>query len=270
MKIKDLTKKTEDKILFLYKTKLIIEIVELLNISKYLIKKTLKKYNIKLRTCSEIACMVYANNPKLKEMHSISHRGKTTWNKNLSMEDVRVRKIIEHMTKLNIGSKRSQKTRKLMSLGKMGDKNPAKREDVKQKMRKPHKLTKEGRMSLINSNMRRRNLKNYNFKQGFRKDLNCWFRSSWEANIAMLFNHLQIQWEFEKHTFVLKDDIVYIPDFKVGEKLFVEVKGRWTEKSAEKVDLFQEETDNELIVVNSFMYNDLKRMYGDKIENWEN
>lgn len=213
----------------------------------------------------------YEKAQQLKLLHSLSHKGKIAWNKGLTKEtDERICKYGAKVSISNTGKKRSLEVRKKMSLQKMGDKNPMKREDVKLKARKPHILTIEGRMKKLDSFLKNRNINHWkNYKHGFRKDLNCWFRSSWEANVARILTYLKIPWEFEKYKFLLSNNVIYIPDFKVGDKLFIEVKGWWTEKDAKKVNLFQNESGNDLIVVDVNMYKDLKKMYGDKIA-WEN
>ena len=63
-------------------------------------------------------------------------------------------------------------------------------------------------------------------KRGFRKDLNHFVRSSWEANFARILIHLSIPYEYEKHTFSLKAGDSYTPDFFLpSKKTFYEIKG---------------------------------------------
>lgn len=49
----------------------------------------------------------------------------------------------------------------------------------------------------------------YHSKSGFRKDLGHSVRSSWEANVCRILNKYNIVYEYEKHTFKLKDGTTY-------------------------------------------------------------
>jgi len=63
-------------------------------------------------------------------------------------------------------------------------------------------------------------------KTGYRKDLNHSVRSSWEANFARILNFLDLRYEYEKHTFPLKNGDTYTPDFFIPSKnKFYELKG---------------------------------------------
>jgi hypothetical protein len=65
---------------------------------------------------------------------------------------------------------------------------------------------------------------------GRREDLDQFFRSNWEANVARWYNHKGKAWEYEPTVFsflehgVRRGTVSYCPDFKVGT-LWVEVKG---------------------------------------------
>lgn len=63
---------------------------------------------------------------------------------------------------------------------------------------------------------------------GKRKDLNQYFRSNWEANIARWFNHEGISWSYEPKVFIFdgikRGTVSYCPDFRVDDG-WVEVKG---------------------------------------------
>jgi len=65
---------------------------------------------------------------------------------------------------------------------------------------------------------------------GRREDLNQFFRSGWEANVARWFNHKGKDWAYEPDVFsflehgIKRGTVSYCPDFKVGT-LYVEVKG---------------------------------------------
>lgn len=108
-----------------------------------------------------------------------------------------------------------------------------------------------------------------------RADLNCYFRSSYEANIARYFNYVGIKWEFEKHR-VFLDSIqrFYVPDFYLPEtNTFVEVKGLYREDALEKLVAFISENNEkddynvEIIDVND--YAQLYDQFCNIIPNWE-
>lgn len=61
------------------------------------------------------------------------------------------------------------------------------------------------------------------------------FRSRLEARWAVAFDELRIQWEYEPQGYELPDGTQYLPDFKLHDKLFVEVKGSLDELGAKKV-----------------------------------
>lgn len=107
-------------------------------------------------------------------------------------------------------------------------------------------------------------------KSGLRSDLNQFFRSTWEANYARVLNHLNIKWEYEPQKFQLTDKINYTPDFKLDEKLFIEVKGWMTEYCKLKISLFKEcYPEFKLIVVEHDVYKELVSQYKYKIPFWE-
>ena len=83
-------------------------------------------------------------------------------------------------------------------------------------------------------------------KGGFRKDLNHYVRSSWEADFARILNLHNIQYQYEPKTFTLVRDngeiLNYTPDFYVPSKnTFYEIKGWMHELDQEKIDLFQKQ-----------------------------
>ena len=71
------------------------------------------------------------------------------------------------------------------------------------------------------------------------------FRSRLEARWAIFFNRCGIKWEYEPEGYLLEDGTCYRPDFLlhglvglVEGDLFVEVKGKLTEKDAKKISMF--------------------------------
>jgi hypothetical protein len=68
-------------------------------------------------------------------------------------------------------------------------------------------------------------------KQGRRKDLKTYFRSSWEANVARWLNHQGIKWVYEPKVFffdgVRTGTNTYCPDFYLPDlDIWLEVKGQ--------------------------------------------
>lgn len=115
-------------------------------------------------------------------------------------------------------------------------------------------------------------------KGGKRKDLNnIFFRSSWEANMARYYNYLGIEWQFEPKTFVFKNitrgSVSYTPDFYLPKlDKWVEVKGWMDSKSKTKLKRFEKQYPEEgqkLELITQKEYNQIKKEYSKKIENWE-
>ena len=147
----------------------------------------------------------------------------------------------EYLKNLLAGKIVSNKTKKLMSLSRK-------------------KLLQEN-PSLIYSNA----------NGGKREDLNnFYFRSNWEANYARILNNLQIEWEYEKHSFLLSNGTHYTPDFKIGENKFVELKGWFDSDSKNKIELFiKEYPQYELDLIDEEKYYTLRNLFKHKISNWE-
>lgn len=81
-------------------------------------------------------------------------------------------------------------------------------------------------------------------KGGFRKDLNCYFRSKWEANLARYWNFIKVPWEYEPKEFefktIKKGSRFYKPDFylpKIDE--YIELKGYFTASDKTKLRRFK-------------------------------
>lgn len=106
---------------------------------------------------------------------------------------------------------------------------------------------------------------------GYRKDMGSSFKSSWEANIARILKFLNIKWEYEYFHIVTLNS-VYVPDFyysREGDEIIIEVKGRWDNRSIEKVSyVLREEPDYTLFIVDADIYNFLEKRYN-FIEGWE-
>lgn len=106
---------------------------------------------------------------------------------------------------------------------------------------------------------------------GYREDLDMYFRSSWEANVARILNNLELAWEYEPKRFYFPDTgdgvLSYCPDFYIPDAdIWIEVKGWMDEKSITRLRKFSESypfESSRLIVINEPLYLDMiKRFYG--------
>lgn len=96
------------------------------------------------------------------------------------------------------------------------------------------------------------------FRGGYRKDLGYYFRSSWEANYARYLNYRGIVWEYEPKRFYLKElDCTYLPDFRLEDGTYIEVKGWDTREARIKRKAFRKQYGYKLIVIGRFRYNKL-------------
>jgi len=126
-----------------------------------------------------------------------------------------------------------------------------------------------------------------NAKNGYRKDLGMSFRSSWEANYARIlkFNGKNIDYENYRFTLHREDgeiENVYTPDFKIDDKIFVELKGHadefeeWgcsckrCERDKNKMSLMKEQyPEIEVILIGRKEYRELCKKYNYIVDNWE-
>lgn len=116
-------------------------------------------------------------------------------------------------------------------------------------------------------------------KIGYRADLDCGFRSAWEANVARILNKKVIPWEYEKKFFSLQppkyykesnNAITYIPDFILEDGTIIEVKGFWDNRSKMLISQFMEQyPDKKIIVVDTDLYRCISNKYKNIILNWE-
>jgi hypothetical protein len=139
-------------------------------------------------------------------------------------------------------------------------------------------------------------------KIGVRKDLNMFFRSGWEANIARYLKHIGAQFEYEPTTFsfiehgVKHGTVSYTPDFKIYspnnplQYKYWEVKGYLKPEDRTKINRFKKyypkEWEKLCAVTGSktnktgkffekidvpiiLEYNELNKQYKDIIPNWE-
>lgn len=125
-----------------------------------------------------------------------------------------------------------------------------------------------------------------NAKTGLRKDLGMSFRSTWEANYARLLLYKNKDIIYEKDRFSLyKDDkmkCVYVTDFKIGEKEYIEIKGhafsneKWTcnckrcIRDKEKMRLLKDQyPDIKMKIIGKKEYKEIYDKYEYIIPNWE-
>lgn len=124
-----------------------------------------------------------------------------------------------------------------------------------------------------------------NAKTGFRSDLACSFRSTWEANYARYLNYIGENWTYEQYKFPMIIDekliCVYTPDFEVNSN-YIEIKGHaesstvWTcsckrcIRDKERIGLMLRlYPDIPLILVGRAEYKELSEKYANLIAGWE-
>jgi len=101
-------------------------------------------------------------------------------------------------------------------------------------------------------------------KAGFRKDLNHYVRSSWEANFARILKYLNIYYEYEKYTFFLKNGHSYTPDFYIPNKnKFYEIKGY--ARNNKYLSFIKENPNIKIVIINEKFYNKLIKLFSNKI-----
>lgn len=110
---------------------------------------------------------------------------------------------------------------------------------------------------------------------GKREDLDQFFRSSWEANVARYYNFIGVKWQYEIKEFmfpVKRGCISYKPDFYLPElDKWVEVKGYMDSKSKTKLNRFQKyypEEFKKLILIDEEIYKEIAK-HKKIIPNWE-
>lgn len=129
----------------------------------------------------------------------------------------------------------------------------------------------------MNSKITLRNEVRLEIRAGFfyRLDLKSAFKSSWEANIARIFNYKNIEWEYEKTSFerYRTDGSIcgyYFPDFFLDNNIIMEVKGFWNPDSRSKAMEFKKHyTQYRYLTIDGDMYFTLKDRYSSLIPEWE-
>lgn len=96
-----------------------------------------------------------------------------------------------------------------------------------------------------------------------------YFRSEWEYVYALFLekcaNDKKItKWEYEPKTFVFKNGLTYLPDFRItktdGVVEYHEIKGWFDERSKKKISLMKKEYKNVILkVIDEKKYNKIKK-----------
>lgn len=182
----------------------------------------------------------------------------------------------EHKNKISkkrVGKSLSEEHRKSIGRGLLKQEGKKERYKKLSERMKGHRHSKESIEKMI------KNRSNpsipFRGKAGIRPDLNQYFRSTWEANMARVFNMMLIDYHFEPKTFWLKrsdgSDISYTPDFYLPKfDKYIEVKGYWFDDAREKFDLFKEQyPEIRIDVIDSDKYKAYERRFKHQIEEWE-
>ena len=182
----------------------------------------------------------------------------------------------ERTTSLELRKKFSETMKRSWKLGKITAENhwsmtPEGRERISARV-KGKKLGPQPKMSLAAQRRLRtkRETLYTSARGGFRDDLNCYFRSCWEANFARILNLQGRSWSYEHRTFQLAESMSYTPDFYVhDENVYYELKGRMDEKSMTQLQLMKVvHPDIKLEVIDGAKYQALRVQFKDQVA-WE-
>ncbi|KKU79997.1 MAG: hypothetical protein UY06_C0008G0008 [Candidatus Amesbacteria bacterium GW2011_GWA2_47_70] len=109
-------------------------------------------------------------------------------------------------------------------------------------------------------------------KPGIRQNIdpNICFYSTWEANIARVFNLVGLKWQYAPKIFNLGKH-TYRPDFYFPEyNIYLEVKNFMNTYSLERDRLFREKYPNiGLEIISKPVYKQIEKEYKPLIDNWE-
>ncbi len=221
----------------------------------------LKTVSSKSQHCKSCAARISSNpsRPEVRQRIAQSRIGQSSWNKGLTAETAKDTLWIKNLSAYNatqkgvslderIGVERATEMRANLSKRFTGKNNPM--------YGRPPKATKT-----------------YT-KSGYREDLGHYVRSSWEADMARVFRHLEIEYQYEPQTFELSKEqnitITYTPDFYVPEQdTFYEVKGWMDKVSEEKIALFRQQyPQHNLVVIDKTLFAEFQVQYSDLVE-WE-
>lgn len=188
---------------------------------------------------------------KIKEGHIPTKRNKTgrnSKNKGKTLEEI-------------YGIEKANEIKLKLSKSKIGNKNPVKRQDVKDKISNTAKNNfKNGIRKLSNNSLVK--------KGGKRIDLNNqYFRSAWEADFARILNFEKLEYEYENK--IIINDITYFPDFYLPQyDIYFEIKANNGDTT--KYNLFKEYYPNKTIyLIKGEEFKFLSKLYSYIIKNWE-
>lgn len=107
-------------------------------------------------------------------------------------------------------------------------------------------------------------------RRGKRADLGgVPFRSTWEANVARVFNACGVGWEFEPERFSLSSGSTYAPDFRLATGVYIEVKGYWRVEARARFDAFRAEYPVVVHVIDQRAYRRMAARWANIIPLWE-
>lgn len=101
------------------------------------------------------------------------------------------------------------------------------------------------------------------YRDGYYMDIHHYVRSGWEHNIARILQWLQLDYDFECHTFTLSNGLAYTPDFYVyADDTYYEVKGEMRTNTLAKYNMFKEEyPDKHFVIIDGTVYTDLLKQF---------
>ncbi len=110
-------------------------------------------------------------------------------------------------------------------------------------------------------------------KNGIRQDIdpNINFYSTWEANVARVYNLVDLKWKYAPTLFDLGEH-TYRPDFYLTSfDTYVEIKNFMSEYSKMRDKMFRRTfPDKKLDLILKETYLEIKANYKDLVEAWEN
>ncbi len=238
----------------------------------------------------------FKHSQETKKRISEANKGNKAWNKGLTKEnDSRVKIYSEKaaeslresyakgMIKPSmLGKSHSKETRLKISLSRKG-------KTYEELMGKEKALIFKKRLSELGKRFKGQNNpmygragnKNPHFgkpaqhgKHLFKRDLNHYCRSNWEANYARYLLFLGKQYQYEAKTFIINlpegTKGTYTPDFFVDGKEWHELKGWETRNEVKKWELFKQQyPDEKLVFIDRNKYKSIEKMYKYIIPGWE-
>ena len=129
----------------------------------------------------------------------------------------------------------------LQRIDNLGDKNPSKRPDVREKIRLSKLGPKNGMYGVHGKDHPQYGKIHHSHGSWYTNPWNgkyVWLRSSWEKRVADYLFENGIKWEYEYKTFKM-GEMTYTPDFYLPhENKYVEVKGWMSPVAKEKIETF--------------------------------